>query len=336
MIVEQQLNLVDSADDVRARVAILHRDKLERLPIGQHLVERLLERVLLGGGARNLLELGQLGRELGRENHREIGRVGRPERLTHYLGNLLPVAVAHTLVAQGADEGHLLLELGDALFERLCHLERSLGHALVRKGLDRLEVALPHRLDFRLHYLGIDSLHRAVQPLERRLLEVVDRVPQRLVRRDHGRHLGELWELRQREAEQRLLLVYALADLLGLLDPGGQVGERRRTLGDAANVAEFLEGLRLRDKVLALEQKVVAPESQLVLHATALGLKPLVALVHLWLHLARPGPRLAYQPELLLIEVVGLVDEEAQRLASLVQVGVESLQQACALAQEAL
>ena len=56
VVVEQHLDLLGAADDARARVAVLDHRQLERLPVGEHLVERLLERELLARGAGNLLE----------------------------------------------------------------------------------------------------------------------------------------------------------------------------------------------------------------------------------------------------------------------------------------
>ena len=43
----ERLDVVERAQDVRARVAVLHAVEGHRLPLGEHLVERLLERELL-------------------------------------------------------------------------------------------------------------------------------------------------------------------------------------------------------------------------------------------------------------------------------------------------
>ena len=57
MVVEEGLHLLRRGDDARARVAVLFEHELERLPVGEHLVERLLERVLLGRLPGDLVEL---------------------------------------------------------------------------------------------------------------------------------------------------------------------------------------------------------------------------------------------------------------------------------------
>mmetsp|Transcript_14400 Transcript_14400/g.42369 ORF Transcript_14400/g.42369 Transcript_14400/m.42369 type:complete len:348 (-) Transcript_14400:43-1086(-) len=195
VVVEQQLDLVDAADDVRPRIAVLHHGELERLPIHKHLVERLLERELLGGGGGNLVELLAPRLQVRRQDGGEARCRGRTEGLTHHLRHALPVAVAHPLIAQARDEWHLLLEGVDAALELLGRRQRRRGHALLREGLDRLEVVLPERLDLAVHHLRIDFLHRPVEPLGGGRLEGDARAPQLLVRRDEGGHLGQLREV---------------------------------------------------------------------------------------------------------------------------------------------
>ena len=57
VVVEQQLDVVDAADDVGAGVAVLLARELQRLPLGEHAIQRLLQRPLLRGDAGDILEL---------------------------------------------------------------------------------------------------------------------------------------------------------------------------------------------------------------------------------------------------------------------------------------
>eukprot|EP00964_Phaeocystis_antarctica_P055483 scaffold32640_cov63-Phaeocystis_antarctica.AAC.1 len=56
VVVEERLDLVEPAQDEGARIAVYHAVEVDRLPLAQHLVERLLERHLLGGDVRLLVD----------------------------------------------------------------------------------------------------------------------------------------------------------------------------------------------------------------------------------------------------------------------------------------
>eukprot|EP00967_Tisochrysis_lutea_P059576 scaffold75957_cov28-Tisochrysis_lutea.AAC.2 len=174
--------------------------------------------------------------------------------------------------------------------------------------------------------------------MEARVVEsvVIRRVPQRLVWRQYRRDFCQLRELRDRETQQLLLLVDRLATRFGILDRVVEVGESGSVLGNSADVPQLLKGVRLRDEALALGDEAITSQSKLVLDPVALRLEPLVTLLHLGLHLARPRPRLAHQPQLLLIQVICLLHEEAERLAALVELAVQLLQQARTLSHKLL
>ena len=159
MVVEQRLHLLGARHDERARVAVLLHRILERLPVLEHLIKRLLERELLGSIARDLVEhllvLVELELEHLVERRRRVGR----DVLTGSFGDVLPVPIAHAPIGEAHDEGQLGLKGTDALLERLRHLERvaRLGVRVGLEPLEDLDVALVHALHLGLEHLGVDG-----------------------------------------------------------------------------------------------------------------------------------------------------------------------------------
>eukprot|EP00965_Chrysotila_dentata_P121746 4024644-Pleurochrysis_carterae.AAC.2 len=94
------------------------------------------------------------------------------------------------------------------------------------------------------------------------------------------------------------------------------------------NVAELRKGLRLLHVLVELVDELVAPHGQVVLCAVALGLEAFGTLLYLWLDLVRPRPRLADESQLVLGEGEGLLGQEAERLARVVELGVEAGEEA--------
>lgn len=125
LVVESVLDLVDGAEDRDARVAVDGRVEVDALPLVLHLLQRLLERVLLRRRRRDLLELlhelGELHVQHFEERRAGVGRQVEARDRRH----LRPVPLPDARVAQHRDVRQVLLRAAHLVHHLRAHLDRS-------------------------------------------------------------------------------------------------------------------------------------------------------------------------------------------------------------------
>ena len=267
VVVEHGLDLVERAQDVRARVAVLHAIKLDRAPLIEHLVEGLLERKLLRGRIGHLLDLRDVVAGLLLEDQREGGHLVGLDRLAHLLSQLLPVPVAHARVEHRADQGQVLLEVVDLLLDVVDNLEWA-GQAGER--LAQLVQQAPPVAHVLLHLLGRELHKRPLEPQRVGALEVDRGRPERVVRLERLVELVELRVLGHGPAEELFTRVVQGRALLAVVDLRLEGRDRRRVRLDLGHVAERGEGFDLDCPHVELLRKVLAVRAQLLLELFAI------------------------------------------------------------------
>ena len=155
------------------------------------------------------------------------------------------------------------------------------------------------------------------------------------VRREDLGHRLDLLEDGAHLPEELLLAVHHLGALLGL----GDLALERRDRGQFSLMRSISPYLANSSAWRTYSSSSSMKRSFFIVSSSStvtLRLEPLVALGDLELDLAQPAPRVADRLQLLRLEADRLLDEEAQRLARLVELAVERREQAGALAEEGL
>ena len=101
----------------------------------------------------------------------ETGLVAGADAAADNLGHLLPMAVAHALVADGHDERHVRLEVRHALLHRVGEQQQLL---VLVVHLAELERGTEHGVHLCLHLLRIKLNHGAVIPASQVVLRIKD------------------------------------------------------------------------------------------------------------------------------------------------------------------
>ena len=146
-------------------------------PRGLHLVQRVLDLVLLGGTLADLLDSLDLLLEVHFQDLRRGEVVDGRERDLELARDLLPVAVAHTWVAQRHNQRHLRHECHDLLLDGLSDVA-LLGHVRLRKVLACLvdgNIVLVYLV---LNFIGIKIHELASHPGITVLTPVLGSLPQ--------------------------------------------------------------------------------------------------------------------------------------------------------------
>eukprot|EP00960_Hanusia_phi_P052210 761318-Hanusia_phi.AAC.3 len=170
-------NLVEPAQDLRARVLVVPQVQLDSLPALDHPVKGSLDHVLL---ARQVADLGDLGHVILQlhlvEDCVERDVVVEPELDLEVRRQRLPMSVLHPWVPQSGHHRHVLLEVIYVVSNGLGHLEHLLVPCLEHLG-DLEQVSPPH-LYVLFDLLGIKRGERAGLPGAPALLKLHHGVPQ--------------------------------------------------------------------------------------------------------------------------------------------------------------
>eukprot|EP00962_Isochrysis_galbana_P031292 scaffold10193_cov107-Isochrysis_galbana.AAC.2 len=269
VVVEQPLHIVEPAKDMRPGVTVGQRVEGLRSPLGVHLVERLLERELLGGRLGHVLDGRQQRVDLLLQHHRECRHAGRRlERPAGGLTQRTPVPVAQTWVEHRRDEGQVLLELVQLGPHVVDHLQRPV---LPSQLLGQLVQRAPPIVDVALYVIRHKLHEWALHP--------------RWVGQREGAGPGRL------PAEELLARRIELGQLLALGQLVGQRSHVRRVLLHLRHALELDQSLDLELARLELLLELLLVAAELVLEKEHVRLLLLVGRVDLRVDLARPRSR---------------------------------------------
>lgn len=183
-------HLVDPLDHARARVAVVLNDQEHSFPLFEHLVQRHLDGVLLGGRLGDLLHRLQLRPEVELERVRQRERVVGHDALSGIGGDALPVPRGHPLGPQRRHDRHVRLEGGHLLLDLLGHVG-LLVEAVGGEELGRLDDGQPHGRHVFFDLLSVEHEERPVEPLGRLVEPLGRRHPEVLVPGEREREGSE-------------------------------------------------------------------------------------------------------------------------------------------------
>eukprot|EP00906_Rhabdomonas_costata_P037986 RCo053604 len=286
VVVEHLLHVVAALHDVHPLVLVVQDLELHPLPLLAHLLQGLLDRVLLSRDLGDLHDGFLVHAELQGVHvlHGVQGNPG-PHLEPQLLGEVRPVPVTHPNVSQGLDGGHDGLELVNLHLDVLGDLQ---DRGLVLEHSDGLVHGLPRRRDVPLHLLRVQSVKPVVHPRVVPLPPVIRGGPQRGVGLEVPHHGVELEVVRLLLLEQDLALVVQRGVLLALVELGLKLLHLRRDLSNLLDIGALVEASDDLAQPLDLPREGLLVCHHLLMKALAALLQVLLLTVDDLLELSRP------------------------------------------------
>ena len=295
VVVEQQLDVVHRREYVRAGLAVRHECELDLAPLLGHLVQRLLQRVLLAGRLADQLELGHMLGEVHVDDALQVGVLGGLELVADDVRYGVPVAIAHARIEERRDERQELLEVVDLGAYLGGHFAR---HRLILKLPLELVQLAPVVLHVGVHLVGHHLAHRTLHPVLVLGVELDADLVQLEIGLESVEDLHALRILGDLPAERLLLRVEELDALVGRRQLLLEHLRLLVVLGQVGHLAALAQLLHLLGIVVELFDEALASQLQRLLELHRLLLHNRLVLVEHLRQAVVPRERLIVRADL--------------------------------------